>query len=298
MIARGDAGEPLGWLQETAAAADNGRMRQTGDVCARADEATRLVAGELSGQERAAYVKHTESCERCAGRVSALRGADGLGAVIARELEVGSDRFDRTGHGSVIELERVRAEAGTVRRAVHTGSSQAPISERSAAIIAEYRAGRTKARTAPARVGKRWRLAEVPVPKPALAAMVALAVFAVATVSLSGQAASVRYARIQAGWRTGGAALKLYGSQLELLVEGMPRPPAHHGYQVWVGRAGQARLSPTDSWLSLNRLGEAGVNVPGDYHHWYAVAVYVEPLHGRDTTASGAVVAGDLAGIG
>ena len=86
MIARGDAGEPLGWLQETAAAADNGRMRQTGDVCARADEATRLVAGELSGQERAAYVEHTESCERCAERVSALRGADGLGAVIAREL--------------------------------------------------------------------------------------------------------------------------------------------------------------------------------------------------------------------
>jgi len=35
----------------------------------------------------------------------------------------------------------------------------------------------------------------------------------------NGLAANVRYARIQAGWGARAAALKLYGSQLELLVE-------------------------------------------------------------------------------
>ncbi len=74
----------------------------------------------------------------------------------------------------------------------------------------------------------------------------------------------------------------------------MPRPPAGRRYQVWTVESLTDQLAPTGSWLYLNSRGEAGVNVAGDYHDWDAIAVYVEPLHGRDGTKSGAVVVGDL----
>ncbi len=136
---------------------------------------------------------------------------------------------------------------------------------------------------------------KTPMPKPALIGLVALAVLAIATVALSQRAASTRYVRIQAGWSGGGAALKLQGNDLQLLVEGMPKPASGTGYQVWVvvDRTNR-KLTPTHAWVHLNSAGEAGVTVAGDYHNWLAVAVYTEPLHGRDTTSSGAGVVGDM----
>jgi hypothetical protein len=122
-------------------------------------------------------------------------------------------------------------------------------------------------------------------------------VLAIATVAMTSRIANVKYYRIQAGWRNGGAALKLVGNQLELLVKGMPRPAAGTGYRVWVRDRGSVRFEPTGGWLHLNQLHEAGVNVKGDYHDWAVIAVYVEPLTGPSTTHSGAVIVGDLRGL-
>jgi hypothetical protein len=82
-----------------------------------------------------------------------------------------------------------------------------------------------------------------------------------------------------------------------LLVEDMPKPPSGSGYQIWIVDRADRRLTPTSSWIHLNRLGQAGTSVPGNYHQWDAIAVYVEPVNGHDTTQSGAVIVGDLRGI-
>jgi hypothetical protein len=124
--------------------------------------------------------------------------------------------------------------------------------------------------------------------------LVGVAIVAVATVALSHRAASVRFQRVKAGWSTGGAAIKLEGNQLEILVLDMPHPARGTGYQVWVMKKGSKQLTPTSSWLHLNKAGEAGANDSGSYHDWNAAAVYVEPLHGRVNTKSGAAVVADL----
>jgi hypothetical protein len=124
--------------------------------------------------------------------------------------------------------------------------------------------------------------------------LVGVAIIAIATVALSHRAASIRFERVRAGWSDGGAAIRLQGSQMELLVLHMPRPTAGNGYQVWVMNKRSRQLSATSAWLHLNKAGEAGANVPGNYHDWDAAAVYEEPLHGPETTKSGAVVVADL----
>jgi hypothetical protein len=138
------------------------------------------------------------------------------------------------------------------------------------------------------------RVLKSPVPKPAMVGFVGVAIVAVATIALSHRAASVRFERVKAGWSTGGAALRLEGNQLEILVLDMPHPKRGTGYQVWVMNKSSKQLVPTTAWLHLNSAGEAGVEVPGNYHAWDAAAVYVEPLHGHETTKSGAVVVADL----
>jgi hypothetical protein len=122
----------------------------------------------------------------------------------------------------------------------------------------------------------------------------ALGVLAIATVAMSSRAASLRYFRIQAGWSKGGAAVRLIGNQLEVLVEDMPSPARGMGYQVWVVDTSEKKRIPTTAWIHLNQLHQAGVNVPGNFHNWDAVAIYAEPLTGSDTARRAAVAVGDL----
>jgi hypothetical protein len=150
---------------------------------------------------------------------------------------------------------------------------------------------------APRSAAPRRRLFHRPVPGPAIVGFLAVAIVGIVTVALSHRAASIRYERAEAGWTAGGAAIKLEGNQLELLVVGMPRPPRGKAYQVWVMERGTRKLVPTSAMLSPGRAGDAGVDVPGDYHDWYAVAVYVETLHHTASTRSGAVVVADLRNV-
>jgi hypothetical protein len=144
------------------------------------------------------------------------------------------------------------------------------------------------------------RLLRQPVPKPALIGLVLIAILACVTLVLSSRGVSARYLRknVQAGWTTGGgAAIKLQGNQAEVLVDGMPLPVQGTGYEIWVVDDQTKQLRPTHKWLRPNKKGEAGTNVPGDYHNLEAIAVYVEPDKGTQTTHSGAVVVADMRNV-
>lgn len=148
----------------------------------------------------------------------------------------------------------------------------------------------------PRQPSARRRFMKTRSPQPIMLGLAGVAIIVTVTIALSNRAASISYMRAQAGWSDGGAAVKLEGNQLQVLVVGMARPQPGHGYQVWVMDRSSKKLVPTSAWLKPAASGAGGVEVPGNYHDWDAAAVYVEPLHGPDTTRSGAVVVADLRG--
>lgn len=89
------------------------------------------------------------------------------------------------------------------------------------------------------------------------------------------------------GWRpplTGAhATLRRIGARAELLVSGMPEPPAREVYEVWLQRRGGAPR-PTDALFTVTKGGSANVEVPGGVSGGVTqVLVSNEPLGGSMT---------------
>lgn len=274
----------------------------------RAGDASLYVLGELSGRRQESYERHMRHCEDCQDEVFLLRAMDDVEPLLGT-AHLPPEEENDPGH---------RAPTPTLTVAAANARAARLAAERAAAAEAAANGGapvnpqpRPVLRTIPGGVGappaKTWppkggwlggrRLLKTPVPRSAMISFLALGVLAIATVAMTSREASLRYFRIQAGWSKGGAAVKLIGNQLEVLVEGMPAPAAGYGYQVWVVEHSDGKLTPTTAWLHLNQLRQAGVNVPGNYHQWDAVAVYSEPLTGKDTAGHAAVAVADLRSI-
>lgn len=267
------------------------------DQCARAGDASLYVLGELYGRQRESFVRHMRHCEECAEEVSLLEQASATPLLGAAHLPP-EEEDDPGRRGPTPSLNVAAANARAARlaaeKAAAEGRRRAPIDPPPRPVLRTIEGGAgapPPSRFAPF---KGRRLLKTPMPRSAMISFVALGILAIATVAMTSRIANVKYYRIQAGWSKGGAALKLSGNQLELLVEDMPRPAQGTGYEVWVRNRGSSRLTPTGAWLHLNPLHQAGVEVPGDYHNWAVIAVYVEPLTGDRTTHSGAVAVGDL----
>ncbi len=282
------------------------------DQCSRTPDASLYVLGELQGRELDSFARHLGRCEECSEEVELLRqAADAVPLLASRQgpLVDEEPQFEQRPPRLAVAAGATRAgatRAGATRAGVtRAGATRAGATRASASTSgaeAHAPAGRPVLRPIEggaaanrrAGFGGGRRLLKNPIPKPALIGLLALAILAITTVALSSRAASVRYYRIQAGWSRGGAALQLQGNKLQVLVEGMPKPAGGSGYEVWVVERHNKQLTAAGVWLHPNSLGQARVTVPGNYHDWLAVAVYTEPLTGRDTTQSGAAVVGDL----
>ncbi|HEX3615424.1 MAG TPA: zf-HC2 domain-containing protein [Solirubrobacteraceae bacterium] len=272
------------------------------DVCARAGDASLYVLGELAGRRKESFERHARHCEECADEVVMLRQIESaeplLGAAyLPPEEEDDPGRKAPTPTLSVAAANARAARLAAERAAaIAEANGEAPPNPRPALRTIPGGAGAPPRNTWNGLMGGR-RLLKTPMPRSAMISFLALGVLAIATVAMTSRAASLRYFRIQAGWAKGGAAVKLIGNQLELLVEDMPRPAAGTGYQVWVVESASKKQVPTTAWIHLNPLRQAGVNVPGNFHNWDAVAIYSEPLTGRDTVGRAAVAVGDLRGV-
>ncbi len=271
-------------------------MTSTGVTCTQAGEPLRYVMGEIGGDELVEFTRHLQTCDLCAEEVRLLQQAADAMPLLDAE-DAGSERPEparRSRRGSLRALEGGAANAPQNVRPSQD-ANPGPNAEANAAAAREAAAIReATAAGAARRATTARRPLKQPVPRPAMFGFAALVLIGVLTLVLTHRADGISYVRVKAGWTPGGAALQLQGNKLELLVEGMPRPQASSGYQIWTLDSLTDRLAPTNSWLHLNKLGEAGVAVAGDYHNWDAIAVYVEPLHGQDSTRSGAVVVADL----
>jgi hypothetical protein len=259
--------------------------------CHNAQDAALYVLGELQGHQLEAFTRHLRSCEQCAEEVDLLdSAADAVPLLASRHISV-----------EVIEEQQKEPERRAPVLTAAMATTQASVAREQ--LRAENRRPMLRAilggaaatqPPAPPGSGGRLRVLRTPMPKPAALGILCLGLIAAVTIALSHEAATIRYVRIKAGWSDGGAALKFQGNRVELLVIGMPQPVTGHAYQVWVLDRSSKRLVPTSAWVSLNGKGEADIKVPGDYHAWEALAVYVEPLSGPHNTKSGAVVVGDL----
>ena len=66
----------------------------------------------------------------------------------------------------------------------------------------------------------------------------------------------------------------------QLVVRGLPAPPAGRVYQVWRKQPGATLPQPTDALFSVSRDGTATVDVPGGVKGVEQVLVSDEPKRG------------------
>ncbi len=112
---------------------------------------------------------------------------------------------------------------------------------------------------------------------PALAASVLVLALAAAAgvVALSSSGSSTRTIQANVTWRPGNAQLRVKGGRGELILNGMPAPPANKVYEVWVKRPRRAP-TPTAALFSVTSSGVAAVDVPGNLRGGDAVLVTPE----------------------
>lgn len=270
--------------------------------CERTRDAELYVVGELSPLDLDDFARHLQTCDACAQEVELLEtAAEALPLLTNRHvshepLEPAPSKLSPVLQQQVKKLEKRKGVTDPIT-GITSPPPPAPSYRSQLRVILGGKSSNLKqpfASEAGERNGGGGNPRRRAVPRPAMIGILLVAIIAAATVIISGRAASIQYDRdVKAGWSPGGAAIKFEGNSAEVLVENMT-PPAHGtGYQVWVLPKG-GRLVPTPAWLSVDVDGDGGVAVPGDFHDWEAIAVYVEPLHGRVSTKSGAVIVADI----
>jgi Anti-sigma-K factor rskA len=89
------------------------------------------------------------------------------------------------------------------------------------------------------------------------------------------------------------AQLRRSGSNLELVVVGMPAPPPGDIYEVWLEHGAEAP-KPTDALFSVTKTGDGSVGVPGDLDGVSKVLVTSEPLGGTPKPTREPVIVGSI----
>jgi anti-sigma factor RsiW len=273
--------------------------------CSHTSDAGLYVLGELKGYDLDAFARHLQTCDECADEVELLEEAgDAVPLLAARHvpLDRPEQRVER--HAPLLAAAAAKAkeeaEQQAQAQAEREADGQKPVLRAitgGAASSAETIRAALKPAASTTRPPSRRSLRKKPVPKPAMIGIVLVAVIGAATIAISDRSASIRYIHqgVKAGWTAGGgAAIKVEGNQAEVLVDGMPQPSPGTVYQVWVVDKTARTPVPTQALLHPDIKGEAGANVPGNYHDMAAIAVYVEPKGGPYTTNSGAIVVADM----
>jgi hypothetical protein len=211
-------------------------------------DAAAYVLGALD--EPASYREHLATCTVCQAEVARLQPVvDTLPATVPPQSAPEGLRRR--------VLSEVRAEAELLRVAGHEADE-------------------------PPRGGSRWRR-----PRGAVLAWGALVASAAAVLAIALIAGSSQHTRVtsaQVAIVGAHASLRQVGGQSELLLAGMPQPPAGKIYEIWLSRG--AAPQPTDALFGVTRHGSGAVAVPGSLHGVKEVLVTSEPLGGSSHPTS------------
>lgn len=236
-------------------------------ACEHGGDAAAYALGALDEREWPGFAAHLVECEACAGSVVEMQHVvDWLpGAVPPHEPP--PTLRDRI-------MADVEAEAELLRAA-------GPEADR-------------PARVAPRR-GRRWLLSLRPLPAAGLAAvLLAMGIGGGVLVEDgddSSPARTVVASVASAAAPAGEAQLRIGESSARLVVSGLPAPPEGRIYQVWLDHpADGAPPKPTAVLFSVNRLGHASVDVPGDLGDVSTVLVTDEPLGGSSRPSGDQII--------
>jgi hypothetical protein len=211
-------------------------------------------------------------CPRCVEAAAFLLGA------------LGHEEREYRGHlaGCAVcqaELAELRLVIDAVPSAVPTAVASAELRERVMAVVRSeaelLKAAGPGADLVPPRE-RRWRSRAAPL---FAAGVLAAALIAVLISGSSGPAVRAIPARIAFAAPDARVALREVGSRGELVLFGMPAPPAGKIYEVWLRRAGRAP-APTDALFTVTSSGTGTVGVPGSLGGVREVLVSAEPLGG------------------
>ncbi len=100
-------------------------------------------------------------------------------------------------------------------------------------------------------------------------------------------------ARVASVAPDGQARLRETGTHAELVVSGMPQPPAGKIYQVWLARPGR-QPEPTDALFSVTHAGSGSVAVPGNLRGVARLMVTAEPFGGSQHPTSAPIIIATL----
>jgi anti-sigma-K factor RskA len=228
-------------------------------------DAAGYVLGAMTPEEKVAFRRHMMACPECREEVDMLEAASAALPLM-----------------SAPKPERMTERAQMIAERRADAAARRPLARRPDAK------GRRGA-------GVKDRLTKQ-APKPVMAAFGVLAVLGVLTVTLGSPATPTRIVRAQVAFSPGAAAVKIDGSNGELLVIGLPAAPSGDVYQIWVTRTGHTTVQPTRARFAPNGLGEAGVNVPGGIAGVRQVEVTAEPTGGSRTPSGAPVILATLPG--
>jgi hypothetical protein len=242
--------------------------------CDRVLDCAAYVLRALAEQEAEAHRAHLEVCDICRAEIAQLQP-------VADSLAVGVPpvRADQSMRLRIVGAARAAAE-------LHRGADTPPATGPSAA--------HTDGRSWMGRLSASSSRRLLPGLVSALALGVGIAIGALAFGSTTNEnRAEVIPAIVVAPGHHATAELRKVGSHLELVVVGMPAPPAGRIYEVWLEH-GAAAPEPTDALFSVTRTGSGAVGVPGDIRGVSKVLVTDEPLGGSLKPTRTPVIVGSI----
>jgi anti-sigma-K factor RskA len=227
------------------------------DPCDQRPQAAAYLLGALTPTEVEDYQEHLQQCASCRKEIDQL--APAANALPATAVPVhASDALI----GNV--MAQVRAEAELLN-AAGPQADRPPI-------------------RAP------WRPRRLSV----LAAAASFAAAALALLLSTGSPSTPRVTQARVAANTPGhAQVRQNGSAAELVVSGIPQPPAGEVYEVWLAKPHGAP-QPTDALFSVTANGNASVDVPGDLHNIHTLMVTVEPAGGTQHPTSPPIITATL----
>ncbi len=219
-------------------------------------DAAAYALGALEAAEADAFREHLATCAVCRDEVSAF--------------------------AAVVDVLPLSAPAQPVPRALKRR------------VLAEVRAEARAKAPRQARVRRRtgWM---VTFPRPALAgaAGAVAVVLAVGAVLLGSGGSGTRVIQASVAWKSASAVLNVDRGRGELVVRGMPQPPAGHVYEVWLKKGSHPPV-PTTALFSTTAAGSGTVDVPGNLHGVTTVMVTPEPAGGSKVPTHPAVLVAQL----
>ena len=230
--------------------------------CRRIDDAASYVLCAMPDDQAEAFAYHLGDCEACAGKVEELE-------FVAHALLSGVPQLTAPAQIRGRVMETVRAEAELLQ----------------AAGAGADRGERSKSR--------KGRFSLRPLPSVAVAAvLLALGLATGALLSGDDGAGPTRTIRAQSAPAGATAEMRIGSDGARLVVNGIPAPTRGRIYQVWLDhRNDRQPAQPTKALFSVNKDGEASVDVPGKLNDVSKVLVTSEPLGGSEIPTRQPVIA-------